>query len=192
MRNRKDRVCPVEMAGSLDTRMRRWIQNPRKILSPYIKEGMTVLDFGCGPGYFTLDMAKMVGNSGRVIAVDLQEGMLQKLRDKIQDTDLEGLIELHLCEADKIGLSEKVDFVLAFYVIHELTNLEAFFKEMAYVVNSGGMILVVEPPFHVSKPAFLKMIKIAGENGFSPQTGPRMFLNKTLVLKMIRATGPEQ
>lgn len=84
----KTRVCPVEMAGSLDNRIRRWVQDPQKILAPYIAEGMTVLDLGCGPGFFSIDMAQMVGKSGRVIAADLQEGMLQKLRDKIQGTEL--------------------------------------------------------------------------------------------------------
>ena len=84
--NRKNRVCPVEHAGSLDNRLRRWVQNPRKILGPFIKEGMTVLDIGCGPGFFTMDMAEMVGETGRVIASDLQEVMLDKIRYKGQGT----------------------------------------------------------------------------------------------------------
>ncbi|MCP4372916.1 MAG: SAM-dependent methyltransferase, partial [Deltaproteobacteria bacterium] len=61
MSNRNNRICPVERAGSLDSRIRRWLQNPQKILKPYIKEGMTVLDVGCGPGFFSIDMAQMVG-----------------------------------------------------------------------------------------------------------------------------------
>jgi ubiquinone/menaquinone biosynthesis C-methylase UbiE len=69
---RNNRVCPVKRAGSLDNRIRRWIQNPKKILKPYIEEGMTVLDIGCGPGFFSIDMAQMVGKTGRVIAADLQ------------------------------------------------------------------------------------------------------------------------
>jgi ubiquinone/menaquinone biosynthesis C-methylase UbiE len=93
----KNRVCPVKRAGSLDNRFRRWLQDPQKILRPYIKEGMTVLDVGCGPGFFTVDMALMVGKSGRVIAADLQAGMLQKLREKIQETELEECIVLHKC-----------------------------------------------------------------------------------------------
>lgn len=48
----KNRVCPVELAGSLDNKIRKWFQNPQKILAPYIKEGMKVLDIGCGPGFF--------------------------------------------------------------------------------------------------------------------------------------------
>ncbi|MDP2215825.1 MAG: class I SAM-dependent methyltransferase [Methanolobus sp.] len=67
---------PVERSGLLDSSIRRWLQNPQKILRPYVKEGMVVLEVGCGPGFFTLDIARMV-------AVDLQEGMLQKVRDKV-------------------------------------------------------------------------------------------------------------
>ena len=71
MSDRTGRVCPVERAGSLDNTIRRWLQNPKKILGPYLDEGMTVVDIGCGPGFFSIDMAQMVGKSGRVIAVDL-------------------------------------------------------------------------------------------------------------------------
>ena len=74
MSDRNKRVCSVEISGSLDNRIRKWLQNPQKILRPYIEEGMTVLDVGCGPGFFSIDIAQMVGKSGRVIASDLQEG----------------------------------------------------------------------------------------------------------------------
>jgi len=57
MSGKSGRVCPVERAGSLDNKIRRWLRNPQKILGPYIDEGMTVLDIGCGPGLFTADFA---------------------------------------------------------------------------------------------------------------------------------------
>ncbi|MDD5774075.1 MAG: methyltransferase domain-containing protein, partial [bacterium] len=95
MNNEKNPVFPAERSGTLDNKLRRWMQDPKKILSPYVKEGMTVLDIGCGPGFFSIDIARMVGKSGRVIASDLQEEMLQKLRDKIQGTELEERITLH-------------------------------------------------------------------------------------------------
>ena len=179
----KNRVCPVERAGGLDNRFRRWFQNPRKILSPYIKEGMTVLDFGCGPGYFTIDIAQMVGKSGRVIAADLQEGMLQKLRDKIRETEIEKRITLHSTEENKIGLSEKVDFALAFYVVHEIPNRVDFFKELESILQPGGQVLVVEPPFHVSKSAFAETIGNARDAGLKPIEGPKVLLSKTMILK---------
>jgi 2-polyprenyl-3-methyl-5-hydroxy-6-metoxy-1,4-benzoquinol methylase len=178
-----NRVCRVSHAGRLDNRLRRWLQNPRKILSPYIKEGMTVLDMGCGPGFFSTELAQMVGKSGRVIAADLQEEMLEKLKDKIQGTELEKRITLYKCEKNKIGLPQKVDLVLAFYMVHEIPNQEEFFKELESILQPGGQVLVVEPPFHVSKAAFTEMIEKAGNAGFKPIKGPKVILSKTVILK---------
>ena len=64
-----NKICPVEKADSLNSRFRRWLQNPKKILGKYIEESMTVLDFGCGPGFFSIELAKMVGSSGRIIFI---------------------------------------------------------------------------------------------------------------------------
>ena len=183
MNDRKNRVCPVEKAGSLDNRIRRWLQNPQKILGPYIEEGMTVLDIGCGPGLFSIDMAQMVGNSGRVIAVDLQEGMLQKLRDKIQGTELDKRITVHKCEENKIGVSEEIDFVLLFYTVHEVPNKEALFIEIGTILKPNGQVLIVEPPFHVSKSAFEETIRKARDAGFTLVGRPKVLFSKTAVLK---------
>lgn len=178
----KNRVCPVERAGSLDNRLRRWVQNPRKILGPYVREGMTVLDVGCGPGFFSLDMAYMVGASGRVIACDLQNGMLDKVKNKVQGTELEERITLHTCGAEAVGVAEPVDFVLAFYVLHELPDQNAFFREMASLLKADGRFLIVEPPFHVSKKEFAETMEKAEANGFTLVERPKLFFSRTLLL----------
>ena len=183
MSDRGRSVCPVERAGGLDNRMRRWVQNPRKILAPYIKEGMRVLDLGCGPGFFTIDIAHMVGRSGRVIATDLQEGMLARVRDKISNTELADRIILHKCEENTIDLSVQVDFVLAFYMVHEVPDQEQFFGELATLLKPGGVVLIVEPPIHVSRLAFAETIGKAQAAGFIPVERPRIFLSKAVVLK---------
>ena len=183
MSDRNKRVCPVERAGSLDNRIRRWLQNPQKILRPYIEEGMTVLDVGCGPGFFSIDMAQMVGKSGRVTASDLQEGMLQKVRDKIKGTEFEERIKLHKCEENKIGVSEHVDFVLLFYMVHEVPNKEEFFNEIETILRSNGQVLIVEPPFHVSKSAFEETVRKARDVGFTDVEGPNVLFSKTVILK---------
>jgi ubiquinone/menaquinone biosynthesis C-methylase UbiE len=179
----KGRVCPVERAGGLDNRLRRWLQNPQRILSPYIREGMTVLDFGCGPGFFTADIARMVGPNGRVIAADLQEGMLQKLRVKLQGSALESRVTLHQCQEKDMQLSQPVDFVLAFYMAHELPDESAFFTGIWAVLNPHGQILVVEPPLHVSKQGFEAMVHIAQRVGFTVAERPRVFLSKAVLLR---------
>jgi len=181
--DKKKHLCPVERAGSLDIGIRRWVQDPQKILRPYIEEGMTVLDLGCGPGFFSIDMAQMVGKSGRVIACDLQEGMLRKVRDKIQGTELEARIILHKCEENKIGVSENVDFVLAFYVLHEVPNQEDSLNEIGAILKPDGQVLIVEPPFHVSKAAFEETVRKARNAGFTLVDRPKVLLSKTAVLK---------
>ena len=171
------------MAGQLDNKLRRWIQDPRKILRPYIREGMTVLDVGCGPGFFSIDMAELVGESGRVIAADLQSGMLDKIRTKIRGTDLEQRIKLHRCTADGIGVSDAVDFVLVFYMFHEVPDQEGFLGEIGAMLKPNGRVLIVEPPFHVSKSAFAEMIGMACNAGFDLVERPKVFLSKTALLK---------
>ena len=183
MSDSSNRVCPVGIAGSLDNRIRRWVQNPHKILRPYIEEGMIVLDIGCGPGFFSIDIAKMVGRSGRVIAADLQEGMLQKLRNRIQGTKLEKRVTLHKCDKNKIGLSEHVDFILLFYTVHEVPNVEGLFSEIETILKPKGLVFIVEPPLHVSKKAFEKTVKKANDAGLSVVERPNLFFNKAVVLK---------
>lgn len=183
MSNRNNRVCPVEIAGTLDNRFRRWIQNPKKILGPYIEKGMVVLDIGCGPGFFSIDMAQMVGKSGRVIAADLQEGMLQKIRDKIKGTELEERITLHKCKESKIDVSEHIDFVLLFYMVHEIFNVAAFFSEIVTILKPDGRVFIVEPPFHVSKKAFENIIIKASDAGLTVVERPKLFFNKAAIMK---------
>ncbi len=178
-----ERVCPVALSGSLDNSIRRYLQNPEKILSPYIKEGMTVLDVGCGPGFFSLEMARMVGKSGRVIAADMQEGMLQIVKEKIIGTGLEERILLHKCGENRIGVSEPVDFVLLFYMVHEVPNKDHFFNEIRTIVKPQGQVLIVEPPFHVSKSAFEETIRIAANAGLKVIERPKMFFSRAVLLK---------
>ncbi len=183
MADRKDRVCPVELAGGLDNRFRRLFQNPRRLVGPYIREGMTVLDVGCGPGFFSVEIAKLVGPTGRVIAADLQPGMLDRLRAKIRGTEVERRIMLHPCQPDSLGVPGPVDFVLAFYVLHELSDRRAFFREVREILARNGRMFVVEPPLHVSKSEFEATIGLAESEGFTVEERPRVLFNKTALLR---------
>ena len=178
MAERGGLVCPVSFAGALDGRIRRWLQSPHRLLEPYVREGMTALDFGCGPGFFTLELARLVGSSGRVIAGDLQPGMLERTRAKAQGTALEPRITLHQCQANAIGLSTPVDFALAFYVLHELPEPAVFLTEMRGLLAARGRLFIVEPPFHVSRAAFEATLRVAHQAGLRLVARPRIRFNK--------------
>lgn len=183
MSDKNHRICPVEDSGKLDSRIRGWFQSPRKILAPHIQDGMTALDVGCGPGFFSIEMTRLVGPSGRVIAADLQDGMLEKVANKVRGTALADRITLHQCQDDKIGVSEMVDFVLAFYVVHELPDQEQFFTEMHAITSPGGRVLIGEPPFHVSKKAFGQTTQKAKYAGFDLMERPNVFFSQTMLLQ---------
>ena len=141
------------------------------------------MDLGCGPGFFTLDLAQLVGPAGQVVAADLQEGMLQKLKDKIRGTELEPRVVFHRCGETAIGWPKPVDFILAFYMVHELPDQDAFFREVGSMLKPGGRILIVEPPFHVSKADFEQMLRNARNAGLHPARPPTIFPNKTALLQ---------
>jgi ubiquinone/menaquinone biosynthesis C-methylase UbiE len=175
-------ICPVERAGGLDNWVRRILQNPHKLLSPYLTEGMTVLDVGCGPGFFSVEMARLLKDSGKVIAADLQDGMLEKIRNKIKGTVLEQRIELHLCEANKIGVNEKVDFILCFYMIHEVPDQDNLFNELISILKPKGKIFIIEPTFHVSEKSFGEMISRLNNIGLEIIDTPNVFFSRTVLL----------
>ncbi len=185
MTSRRNRVCPLELAGSLDNRIRRWLQNPRKIIAPYVKEGMKVMDVGCGPGFFSIEMADMVGRSGKVFSVDLQQGMLDKIGKKIQGTDLEERIQLVKSEQDNIRVPEKVDFILAFYMVHEVPNKVRFLETLKDVMKQDGCFLLVEPKFfHVSKKGFAATVQTAERVGFRVTARPKIGFSFSALLEL--------
>lgn len=161
-------VCPHKMAFMLDNWFRKLIQNPKKVVGEYIKEGDTVIDFGCGPGFFSTEMAKMVGKNGKVIAADLQEEMLVHVRKKAAAKNVTDRMEFHRCQKDRVGIpAEKIaDFMLAFYMIHETPNPSAFLEEVKPLLKEGGKFLVVEPKMHVSQELYEEMIGQAKDAGF--------------------------
>jgi ubiquinone/menaquinone biosynthesis C-methylase UbiE len=178
------RICSWKIAFALDNPIRRIIHNPQKILGGYIKPGQIVLDLGCGPGTFSLPMAKMVGESGKVIAVDIQEEMLQIVREKAARQGLGSRIVTHKSGPDQIGLSEKIDFALAFYMVHEVPDAEAFLKEIASVLKPKGKMLIVEPRMHVSAAAFEKTIEVARQAGLRSVSEPKIRFSRSKLLSL--------
>ena len=133
-------VCPWWGGYFIDNRLRRWIHNPVRILAPCVKPDMTVMDFGCGMGMFSIAMAQLVGSKGRVIAVDLQQKMLDVLQKRARKAGVLDRIRTHRCEPDSIGLDEPVDFALAFYSAHEVPDLRRLLGEIHGSLRPQGRL----------------------------------------------------
>jgi len=173
-----EKVCPVWVGYLLASPVRRLFENPKKILGPYIKEGMKALDIGCAMGFFSLPLAEMVGSKGRVICLDIQEKMIKSLEKRAQKASLSDRVETRICRVNSLGLDdlkEEIDFALASAVVHEVPDASSFFSEICEVIKPTGRFLVSEPKGHVSKKDFEITISVAERNGFgvidSPQIG---------------------
>ena len=177
-------ICPAGLAGVLDNKLRQWIQNPHTILSPHLSPGKTAMDLGCGPGYFTTEMARLVGPEGRVLAVDLQQRMLDRLATQLHNTELGDRVIPHRCDPTDLKLPSKasLDFILAFYMIHEVPDQDRLFRQLAAALKPGGCLLMVEPFFHVTARAVSNSLNHAKQAGLLVRKGPAMRLQHTAVL----------
>ncbi len=178
-----DRVCPWWLGHTIDNPLRRLINNPDKILPPYVKTGMSTADLGCGRGMFSLSLAKLVGENGRVYSVDLQTEMLDALRKRAEKAGLIGRIRLVHAAPDNIGIADPVDFVLAFWMVHEVKDKRIFFDQVAAVLKQGGSFLMVEPKMHVSARQFENTLDLAQNAGYAVLDRPRIRISRAALLK---------
>ena len=178
-------VCPAWMGYFLLNPFRRLMENPDKILRPFISEGMIVLEPGCGMGYFTLPLARMVGQKGRVVAVDIQQKMLSALGRRAQRVGLSERIDLRLIGDEGMGLDDlsgEVDFVAALHVVHEISDQDAFFNEVWNVLKPMGKLLLIEPKGHVTQEQFQKYFTITKKVGFNPEDTPHKIGRRGVLL----------
>ena len=173
-----DHVCPWWGGYFIDNRFRRLLHKPEKILASYLQPGMTGMDFGCGMGFFSIAMAKMVGGSGCVFAVDVQQKMLDALQKRAKQAGVADRIRTHQCARDSVGTNEPVDFILAFWAAHEVPDIRGVLTELHRCLVCGGSLLLVEPRGHVSARAFGEMIAIAQDVGLRLAHKPPIRLSR--------------
>jgi ubiquinone/menaquinone biosynthesis C-methylase UbiE len=179
-------VCPWWLGYFLASPVRRLWQHPVAILRPFVHEGMTVLEPGCGMGFFTIELARLVGPGGKVIAVDLQDKMLAGLTRRATRAGVSQRIDVRQVQADTLGVADldgRVDFILAFAMLHELPEGHRFFEEAYRALKPGGKLLAVEPSGHVDGPAFATMVTKAERTGFRATPGPAIRSSHTIVLE---------
>lgn len=181
--SRNHHICTWWIAYTFDNPVRKLIHNPPKIFGDYIQEGMTVMDVGCGMGYFSIGMAKLVGASGKVIAVDLQQKMLDVMLKRTRWAGVADRIIPHRCEAGTLGIREPVDFILAFWMVHEVGDKLKFFQQLRSTLTPGGKLLIAEPKMHVTADELDQTIEIANNNGFQSCGRPEIRLSRTALFQ---------
>ena len=163
-----NRVCPWWLGFLLASPLRRLLYSPEDIIKSHISEGMNVLDVGCGMGFFSLPMARLVGETGRVVCVDLQARMIKGLLRRAKKAGLSDRIDARVSQNSLMlnDIAGKIDFVLAFAAVHEVSDKELLLSEIGHTMKEEGKLLIAEPKMHVSKTDFDKTISIARSVGF--------------------------
>lgn len=171
-----EHVCPWWLGYLLASPLRRWIsESPESLLSPYVHTGMTVLEPGPGMGFFTLPLARLVGSSGRVVAVDIQPKMLASLQRRARKAGVHDRIETRLATPESLGLdglNGSADFALAFAVVHEMPSTEVFFRQTAAALKSNALLFLAEPAGHVTPGKFQQELDAARSCGLNAVDRP--------------------
>jgi ubiquinone/menaquinone biosynthesis C-methylase UbiE len=177
-----DHVCPWWLAYTFDNPLRRILHPPEKVLSGLVSQGQTVLDIGCGMGHFSIGMARMVGERGRVIALDLQDQMLDRVRRRAEKQRLSDRLILHKGEVAGLDMKGEVDFALAFWMVHEVPDQHAFFQSVKGLLKPDGRLLVAEPKMHTSQADLIRSLKIAAGAGLRVIANPDISFSRTALL----------
>lgn len=154
-------------------------------MGDYVKRGQTVADIGCGPGFFSVALAEMVGEEGRVLSVDLQPQMLAKVKAAAERRDLQSRIILHQCKEDSLNIDEKVDFALAFWMVHEVPDARRFFDDIVSILKPNGFFMLVEPKGHTNTAKFQSEISAACEAGLKPCKEIKVRISRGMLFSLL-------
>ena len=105
---------------------------------------MTVVDLGCGPGFFTIPARQIVGPSGHVIAADIQPEMLDHLRGRLHTAGIHDVEAVHSTESHVPVADATADIVFAAFVLHEANDPAGFVGECARLIKPHGAVAIIE------------------------------------------------
>jgi ubiquinone/menaquinone biosynthesis C-methylase UbiE len=183
--NQATHTCPVWIGYLLASPVRRLFESPGKMVLPLVRPGDRVLELGPALGFFTVPLARAVGPQGKVICVDVQRGMLDRLGRRLQKRGLLDHVELRRCSHDDFGLGDehgRCDLALALHVVHETAQPAATLRTLAACLRPGGQLLLVEPAGHVSREAWQAEVAALAQAGLVRVPHPRAEGRKLLAL----------
>lgn len=179
-------VCPWWVGYLLVCPLRRLFENPKKILGPHVRPGMTVLEPGCGMGFFSLDLARMVGPDGRVVCADVQEKMIARLLRRARKAGLADRVETSVCTGSDLKLDHwlgSIDLATAIHMVHEVPDPPAFLTQVYDLLKPGGRLLILEPKGHVTEEAFETTLARARRSGFVELDPPQVRRDRAALLE---------
>ena len=189
----KQRIQSHEQYGAND--LNQWIFDHFQL-----KEGLSVLELGCGTGKQTVPIAKMIGSSGQILAVDISQEALDSLFQSARELKLANRISLLCSGIDGIGKSiqKTVDRVLSSYSLYYAESPDLVFRDLQRLLNPGGILFFCGPAkdnndelknFHYSLTGS-RPPKSGGAGEFMEETGPRLARELFAAVEMFSFENP--
>lgn len=174
---------PVSRIGRLDNRLRLWLHPPERLFSEWARPGARCADIGCGGGFVSVGLARLVGPSGQVTAIDLQPGMLERTGARAL---LEGVrVETRACTRESLVLPPELDLAVLFYVAHELSDWAVAVQQLHAALKVGGHLWLAEPPLIVGRTAWQETVETALAQGFECVARPELTFARAAVLRRL-------
>lgn len=172
------------MTHKFSTDNRNKLDSPerRELLPPYetlkkleLHDGAIVADIGCGIGYFTLPAAELVGSQGKVYALDVSDEMLEETRKTAIEKGYSNIELIKSVEYDLVLEDGTVTYCFICNVLHEITDLKRFVKELRRILKDQGKLVIIEwnnIPGSMGPPIEQRLdsntlIKLLGNEGFA-------------------------
>ena len=135
--------------------------NPQKHVKKIpLREGMTVVDYGCGPGRYTIPIAKLIGPNGKVFAVDIQPLAITTVKKKAAGETLTN-VEAVLADSYDTGIKESsIDLVLLLDTFHMTSDHDALFREIHRILNPDGLLFM--DPGHMKLEKAVERVESSG------------------------------
>ena len=127
-------------------------------------------------------MRPYIGAEGKVISVDIQKEMIEILKRRTEKSGLDNIIKPILSPGDLSGISERIDFALNFWMLHEVDSQKKMVKQIYDLLNPGGKYLIAEPKIHTSNKYFESIIEMCKGVGFIVETNPKITFSRSVLL----------
>ena len=121
---------------------------PRLLAPVAVAQGETVLDFGCGPGYVAVELARQVGPTGRVHAVDVNAEFITRAAEVAREAGVAELVTFHHVLDERLPLPDgSIDRIYAKNVLEYVPDLDHTLSELARVLKPGGTLVASDSDF---------------------------------------------
>lgn len=159
-------VCPVWLSFILYNPVRKLLTNREAILDEAgIKADSVVLEVGAGNGFLT---EILIEHAGRVISVEIQDGMIRKLKKRLADRP--GRIEIVRGDISSVTQREnEADVCLLYYSFHEVSDKAGAVSNIYMMLKRGGIVAIYEPSLEVGRKAMNATVAMFKEAGLTPE-----------------------